>query len=78
MLVARAADKALRMLMPKVEAGACVPDHGQACASTLCQVRTITCESGRVTRYYYQYRIACAGTCYWSNYCSKQHTTQPC
>jgi len=78
MLVARTADRALRMLMPKVEAGACVDYHGEKCKAALCQVRTVTCESGRVTRYYYAYRYNCNGVCYWSSYCSKQRTQEPC
>lgn len=66
MLAARIADRALPKLVPKIDAGACVPDHGEICGTYR---RYTVCDSqGKWWASYWQKRVGCNGSCYWSSY----------
>jgi hypothetical protein len=58
LLINRVADDALRVILPKASAGACVPDNGQLCRC----VAYNTCEpSGQI--FWETYRYNCHGQC---------------
>ncbi len=66
MLINRIADKALGQVLPKVTAGACVPEVGQTCK---CVFYDWCIPSN--TRTWFVYTYTCQGLCTY-------HTTTPC
>lgn len=65
MSITKIADRVLHKLVPQVDAGACVPDHGESCGTHL---RYTFCQNRVLWKSYWTKRVGCNGSCYWSSY----------
>jgi hypothetical protein len=63
----RLGDRLLGVFLPKADAGACVPDHGDRCG---CYKYSCSCVGVDVQRCYWRYKlVSCTGPCStWSSF----------